>query len=127
MVRPPTEPEIEDESEAENEVPLLVLKYNDVELQRFALQNAVCLIGHRRRLGPGRGFGHQFDHGPAVAAADVQLRGDARGTEPHVALAVALGRRGDPPGAPAGGRRGRRGHPQGPILSRMCSPWLPNW
>ena len=48
VVRPPTEPEIEDEPEAENEVPLLVLKYNDVELQRFALQNAVCLIGRAK-------------------------------------------------------------------------------
>lgn len=48
VVRPPTEPEIEEESEPENEVPLLVLKYNDVELQRFALQNAVCLIGRAK-------------------------------------------------------------------------------
>jgi pSer/pThr/pTyr-binding forkhead associated (FHA) protein len=42
------EPAKAPEPEAEPHVPLLVLKYNDVELQRFPLKNQVCVIGRAK-------------------------------------------------------------------------------
>jgi pSer/pThr/pTyr-binding forkhead associated (FHA) protein len=48
-VREETEPEAEaPPEEPAEDVPLLVLKYNDVELQRFPLRNDVCLIGRAK-------------------------------------------------------------------------------
>jgi pSer/pThr/pTyr-binding forkhead associated (FHA) protein len=44
------EPEdpLADEKEPEENAPLLVLKYNDVELQRFTLKNERCLVGRAK-------------------------------------------------------------------------------
>ncbi len=39
---------IADQEDAEPDAPLLVLKYNDVELQRFTLTNERCLIGRAK-------------------------------------------------------------------------------
>jgi pSer/pThr/pTyr-binding forkhead associated (FHA) protein len=44
----PEDPVVQDQEDPAPDVPLLVLKYNDVELQRFTLSNERCLVGRAK-------------------------------------------------------------------------------